>query len=89
MSNAENCAQRRAERLALGLCAQCGLAKHAPDRIRCVRCLIMCRKNSADRRSYANARNKCHACLKRRQAPGRGRRCKTCADRYAAQRRAA
>lgn len=82
MSNAENCAQRRAERLAQGLCAQCGLTQHEPERTRCVRCLKMCRANSEERRAFANWKGVCQACLKRKQAPGRGRRCRKCADRY-------
>lgn len=82
MSNAENCAQRRAQRLALGQCAQCGLAPHEPERTRCVRCLQMCRDNAAERRAWANKNGKCQACLVRKQAPGRGRRCKRCADLY-------
>lgn len=75
---------RRARRLQAGLCAQCGTAEHKPDRTRCEDCLMMCRALSAARRRLANRLGKCQACLRRAQAPGRGRRCKRCADFYLA-----
>jgi len=79
---------RRARRLAQGLCAQCGVRDHNPERTRCERCSVLCRNLSAERRRYANRRNLCQACLRRKQTPGRGRRCRRCADFYAIARRA-
>lgn len=73
---------QRAERLQKGLCAQCGTREFVPERTRCARCLEMCRQLSAERRRWCNRLNKCQACLRRKQAPGRGRRCKRCAQFY-------
>lgn len=73
---------QRTERLAKGLCAQCGTRELAKDRTRCERCLAICRKLAAEQRRWCNRANKCQACLRRKQAKGRGRRCKQCADFY-------
>jgi hypothetical protein len=75
-------ARKRAERLKAGLCAQCGASEHEPGRTRCKPCLRHCRRLSAKRRRYANRHGLCQACLRRKQWPGRGRRCRKCADFY-------
>lgn len=79
-------ARRRASRLSHGLCAQCGHKAHAMGRTRCKRCLLLCQQLSHKRRRWANRAGKCQACLRRKQAPGRGRRCNRCADHYNARR---
>lgn len=86
MTDHDSAARRRAARLTLGLCAQCGLDSHVAERTRCKRCLLLCAKLSQKRRRLANRIGKCQACLRRKQAPGRGRRCARCADRYNANR---
>lgn len=75
-------ASQRERRLEQGLCTQCGTRELEPERTRCARCLEMCRKLAAEQRRRCNSAGKCQACLRRKQAKGRGRRCKQCADFY-------
>lgn len=70
------------DRLAAGLCAECGVAKHQEGRTRCVDCAERARQAAALRREIARRRGLCEACMRTPRAPGRGNRCRPCADKY-------
>lgn len=77
-------ADKRAARLAEGLCGSCGVEPRAEERTECEACLAKKRAWSAARRVEAARRGVCEACMRRKAARGRGRRCASCADKYLA-----
>lgn len=76
--------ERVEERRAAGLCTGCGQDAPAPGRAKCEACLEAARQVAAARRELAGEQGLCEACMRRKRAPGRGNRCKTCADKYLA-----
>jgi len=70
-----------ANRLAAGLCRDCGLAPHRPDQQRCDACAQDAARKAKERRDHAAANGLCEACYLLNDRPMR-RRCQACADKY-------
>jgi len=75
-------ANRRAERLAAGLCGACGREPHETGKTRCKACADAAAEGARERRAHAAKHGLCEACLRRKRAKGRGNRCAECADKY-------
>ena len=70
-----------ANRLAAGLCRDCGREPHRPGQQRCEQCAQAAARKAKERRDYAVANGLCEACYLPNDRPMR-RRCQACANKY-------